>query len=197
MASVLNINELSDLLGVGAEAIRRWRKEGMPATKKNGKMAFAMQPTFDWFLSKGKHKHANVIAGKLGKAEGKAVDLSEIDDLDAYVQRVRFNECALHSMVEGAKNDRNGFVWAYNNYKEACDQRLRVEKEISRIKLDQSKSIPRDEVNREFAEMGQLIKNRMLALPGILAAMLEGKSKPEINDILNKELRKVLEEMSK
>jgi len=34
-------------------------------------------------------------------------------------------------------------------------------------------------------------------LPGILAAMLEGKSKPEINDILNKELRKVLEEMSK
>ena len=111
-----------------------------------------------------------------------------VDDLDAFVQRVRFNEAALHVFVVASKDNPNNMAWAYGNYKDAGKQRIEVEEKISRIKLEQSNTIPAEDAKRQVIEMAQLFKNNLLAMAGKVAPMCEGKNASEINDILTGEI---------
>jgi len=193
--------QLTTALDVGSEQLRKLCKEGLPSVKRNNRLMFSPQSVFDWCVTTGRHKHATRLAGAYPSV-AKQVDppanvKGDMADLDAYVDRVRFNECALHEFVKSSAGNKESLVWAISNYKDACKQRLDVEREISKIRLEQSKVIPREEANRRFAEVGQIVRNRLLGLPGAMAGELVGKKASEINDLLTIEIHNVLEELSK
>ena len=195
--SKINLNELAEALELGKESVRRFRKEGLPCTKVNGKLAFDVEEVFAWFVSTGRHKHAGRIT-KLRVNPDKPVRevTGAIDDLDAFVERVRFNECALHEDVQNAV-DAAMRGYAYGNYKDACKQRLDVEKEISRIQMSQQLSVAVEDVERQFAELGSLVKSKLMSWIAKLPPLLEEKSMAQMSEVLEDEVREVLEDLSR
>ena len=70
-----------------------------------------------------------------------------------------------------------------------------IKLQSAKLDLDvkKGKLLDREEVNRKFAQCGQMVLSAMMALPGAISKDLEGKKATKINDILQAEIRQALE----
>jgi phage terminase Nu1 subunit (DNA packaging protein) len=197
----MTLKQLAAVMDCSMESIQRWRKNGMPAVGKTRPLKFDREAVRQWFLKNKKFKQATQLQGEAKGCEGKQivedVDQSKIGNMDEWVERVRYQECAAGlNMIKESKEKTDTGFWS-DKYLAASEQRRKVEMTIAEIKLSQSNVVPSEEVERKFSEAAQLVKSRLQMLPDSISDRLVGLDAVEINKMLTAELELALEDMSR
>jgi predicted DNA-binding transcriptional regulator AlpA len=198
MKSVPNnvtVPDLAELLGSATETIRRWRKDGMPFKKSGKSLMFDLSEVQAWLIKTKRFKYVPLLKKALGDEDEPLPTPEEIadaviGDVDGFYQRVHKMELLYYSRTQDCTPELVDYF--SDKYKEWAALRHKIEKDIMEVRAQHGDYYHKSEVEKGYAEVGQILKKTFLSQPSALAERLVGQTSETIYKMINDDVKERL-----
>lgn len=195
---LVNVPDLSELLGVSCETVRRWRKDGMPHKKSGKSLMFSLPAIQAWLNKTKRFKYMPLMMKALGELPhdehpiptDAEVATAIIGDVDGFYERVHKTELFYYGAMTDAKPAlKDYFAEKYQGW---ATLRHKIEKDIMEVRAKHGDYYHKSDVERGYSEVGQILKKTFLSQPSTLAERCANHDAESIYKILDDDVKKRL-----
>lgn len=176
---------LARALGISRAQARLLLAKGVFKADEHGKISLSeakkAYSEYQSSLKKGKSERSRKAAGKLLEAIG-----TEIPDDSDFKEVYRRWMASVESDPIGVLNAAKAYLTAL----QVQEQKLKVDEQEKRL-------IPVERVNHDAEEIGTLIRSKLITIPSRVSTICEGRTARDIEEIIDIEINKALEELQK